>query len=133
MLIDKLGAACKNIDLGIFQAFSIKALKAGNFFVLGFDQLLPVKARFANFPAIANSVFKMLGKLRSVDKELLGNTTTDNACSTHAIFFGQTNLLAHGTGQTPCPDTAGTTADNKKIIIVVGHGALHSKSTLRFM
>src|SRR5690606_7390564 len=44
----------------------------------------------------------------------------------HTVFFCKTDLFPHRSGQAPSPDTAGTAADNKKIIVEAGHGSLQS-------
>ena len=124
MFIDQFGAAGKNFDIGILEALGVEPFKPGNFFVLGIDQLFPVKRRCADIPTIAGCILEMLRKLRSIDEEFLRYAATNNAGSAHAIFFCKTDLFAHGPSETRCPNTARTTADNKKIIVEAGHGIL---------
>src|SRR5690606_31077135 len=126
MFINQFGTAGENLDMRVLKAFGIKALQPGDLLILGIYQLFPVECGSTNLPAVTGCILKMFRKLGSIDEKLLGYAATNNAGSAHTVFFCKTDLFPHRSGQAPSPDTAGTAADNKKIIVEAGHGSLQS-------
>src|SRR5690606_20609253 len=108
---DQFGAAVEDLGAVALQPSAVQALQPCDFAVLGLDQRPPVEAALADAPAEPCRILEMLGKLRSIDEQLLRHASADHAGPAEPVFLGNPHLLAQRCRDAPRPHPAGTAAD----------------------
>jgi hypothetical protein len=81
----KHGAGLDQFGPCLRKIVAIDGLQPRDLLVLVGDQRRPVERDRAYAPAERAGVFELLGKLRSVDEQLLGNTPSDDTRATDTI------------------------------------------------
>ena len=116
------GAGLVDRDPGILQGLAIEPLEPGDLLVLVGDQGLPVKASAVDLPAESGRGFDVFRIVRGIDEELFRDAAPDHAGAAHAILLRDGDLGAERRGDAAGAHAARTAADDKEIVVEIGHG-----------
>ena len=121
--VDQHGARMERLAAGLFDAMLVEAFEPRDFVLLVGDQGAPVETCLGHSPAIAGCVGEMFGKLRGVNVELFRHAAADDAGAAVAELLGDGDALAEPRRHARGANAARAAADDKKIVVVTGHGA----------
>ena len=112
------------IDARLGQIGGVDARQAGDLDVLCLQEGRPVELRIVEGPAVALGDLQRMTDLGGHDHELLGHAASHDAGAADTVFLSDGDLLAAQRRQPRRPHPARTGADDKEVVVVLGHRAL---------
>uniref|UniRef100_A0A0N5A4J2 LigA n=1 Tax=Parastrongyloides trichosuri TaxID=131310 RepID=A0A0N5A4J2_PARTI len=118
------GAPMQQVYARLAQIGGVDPGQTGDLDILRLKEGRPVELGVLERPTVALGDLKRVADLGGHDHELLGYAASNDAGAAHTIFLGEGDLLAAQRRQPRRPHPARTGADDKEVVVVLGHRGL---------
>ncbi len=116
---DNLGALLEDLHVVVGEGLGIGPFQAADLRQDIVAQHRPVEPLGRHVPAEHRGVLEVLGEMRAIDQQLLGDAAADHTGPADFMLLGDRDLGAVGGGDARCPHPARSGADHEQV--EVGH------------